>query len=169
MWCALYVERGGEAGAEAFLSRFLPESLHARCFHLTRSRKKKYGGKWRTVQEALLPGYVFIETDRPEAVHRELGKVPGRQLLFSGDGSLHTLEKEEAEFLGRISDRSGKIELSRISLSGGEVLCLQGPLAQAAGQVRKVDLHRRTAQVETEFLGEKRLLYLGIELTGQEE
>ena len=89
VWCVLYVERGGEAGAEAFLDGFLPESLHARCFHLTRSRKKKYGGRWRTVQEVLFPGYVFIETDHPEAVHQELEKVPGRGLLFARDGAVH--------------------------------------------------------------------------------
>lgn len=170
VWCVLYVERGGEAGAEAFLDGFLPESLHARCFHLTRSRKKKYGGRWRTVQEVLFPGYVFIETDHPEAVHQELEKVPGRGLLFARDGAVHTLEEGEADFLGKISDEAGKIGISRVSVSGGgEVRYLQGPLTRAAGQMRKVDLHRRTAQVETDFLGEKHLLYLGIEITGQDD
>ena len=44
MWCAVHVKDGNEAETEAFVSGLLPKEVNARCFHLTRSRRKKYGG-----------------------------------------------------------------------------------------------------------------------------
>lgn len=42
------------------------------CIHLPRNRRKKFEGKWQTVQEDLFPGYVFVDTDDPDKVYREL-------------------------------------------------------------------------------------------------
>ncbi len=68
MWCAVHVKDGDEIKTESIVKALLPEELDARCIQLTRRRRKKYGGQWRTVQEKLLPGYLFIVTDQPEAV-----------------------------------------------------------------------------------------------------
>lgn len=168
MWCVLHVKDGSEERAEAFLKELLAEKFRARCFHLTRSRRKKYGGKWQTVQEKLFPGYVFIDTDRPEAVYRELERVPGQRLLFSCREYVHALTPREEAFLERITDRDGGIGLSGVSVTQGKIRCLWGPLGNVDGLVKGVDLHGRTAQVEAELFGEKHLLYLGIEIVGEE-
>ena len=47
VWCVLYVERGGEAGAEAFLDGFLPEE---RVIPWRRGRQISWG-RSRTRQE----------------------------------------------------------------------------------------------------------------------
>ena len=80
MWCVVHVRDGGEEHIEDLVAGLLPKSLNARCFHLTRSRRKKYEGQWQTVQEELFPGYVFIDTDQPDRVHRELKKTPKPKL-----------------------------------------------------------------------------------------
>ena len=46
----------------------------------------------------------------------------------------------------------------------GSIRFLSGPLRQVESMVRKVNLHERIAEIETDFLGEKRVLYLGIEI-----
>lgn len=166
MWCAVQVKGGNEAKTEAFVSEFLPKSLNARCFHLTRNRRKKYGGKWQTVRENLLPGYVFIDTDQPDAVYRELKKTPNRKLLFSNEEFVTTLAKRETDFMERISDEGGEIGISRICIAeGGEIRYLSGPLADISHMVKKINLHQRIAEIETSFMGEKHVLYLGIEIT----
>ena len=168
MWCVMYVEGGREAGEEAFLRGLLPRELEASCFHLVRNRRKKYGGKWRTVCENLMPGYVFIHTDQPEAVCRELKKVPGRELLYGGGECVTALERQEAEFMERITDEDGIIGVSKVEVTGeGQVRYLSGPLVNVSHMVRRVDLHRRIAEVETQFMGEKHVLYLGIEIERQ--
>ena len=48
----------------------------------------------------------------------------------------------------------------------GRIRYLSGPLVKVSSMVKKVDLHKRTAEVETSFMGEKHVLYLGIELPG---
>lgn len=168
MWCALHVTNGNEERTEVFLRRLIPKEIGARCFHFTRSCRKKYGGKWQMTQDKLFPGYVFIDTDRPEAVHRKVKQVPGLCLLFSDNTFVSVMEKEETGFLSLIADGEGKIGLSEIDIEDGKnVRYLSGPLTHAGHLVRRVDLHRRRAEVEAQFLGERCVLYLGIWIRGE--
>lgn len=165
MWCAVHVRDGDEIRTESFMEAFLPKELDAKCIHLTRRRRKKYGGQWRTVQEKILPGYVFIVTEQPEAVHRELKKIPNPKLLFSDDSHVAVLEAREAAFIEALSDEKGEIGISKVKVSNdGSIEFLSGPLVQAENMVRKVNLHQRVAEVEAGFMGERQILYLGIEL-----
>lgn len=168
MWCALHVKDGSEERTEVFLRGLLWEESGVRCFHLTRSRRKKYGGKWQTIQDRLFPGYIFMDTDRPEAVHRKLKQVPGLCLLSADNSFVSFLEKEEADFLSLVADEEGKIGLSEVEIEAGKcVRYLSGPLSHAGHLVRRIDLHRRMAEVETRFLGEGRVLHLGIWIKGE--
>lgn len=165
MWCVVHVQDGDEARTESFVKGFLPGELDARCFHLTRSRRKKYGGQWQTVREKLLPGYLFIDTDKPEAVYRELEKASGPQLLFSNEASIAALEAKEAALMELLADESGEIAISKVRVSeDGNIEFLSGPLLQVESMVRKVNLHQRIAEIEAEFLGKRQILYLGIEI-----
>lgn len=165
MWCVVHVQDGDEARTESFVKGLLPGELDARCFHLTRSRRKKYGGQWQTVREKLLPGYLFIDTDKPEAVYRELEKASGPQLLFSNEASIAALEAKEAALMELLADESGEIAISKVRVSeDGNIEFLSGPLLQVESMVRKVNLHQRIAEIEAEFLGKRQVLYLGIEI-----
>lgn len=165
MWCAVHVRDGDEIKTESMVKALLPGELDARCIQLTRRRRKKYGGEWRTVQEKLLPGYLFIVTDQPEAVHRELKKAPQPRLLFSDDSYVAVLEAQEAAFMEALADESGDIGISEVRvLEDGNIELLSGPLLQVENLIRKVNLHQRVAEVEANFMGERRMLYLGIEI-----
>ena len=167
MWCVVHVRGREEKNTEEFVANLLPGNLNARCFHLTRSRRKKYTGQWHTVQENLFPGYVFIDTDQPEQVHRELKKTPGPRLLFSDDEYVSTLGQQESDFMEMIADKSGDIGLSMVRVgSDGELSYLSGPLRVAGDRVRKVNLHKRVAEIEADLMGQRRILYLGIEIEG---
>lgn len=167
MWCAVQVKDGSESQMESFVSNLLPKELDARCFHLTRYRRKKYGGKWQTVQENILPGYVFITTDKPERVHRELERAGKPGVLWGSDEYVATLQREEADLMERITGdaaKPGEIPLSQITVEeDGQVKILSGPLLRVENRIRKIDLHRRVAEIETDFMGQKKVLYLGIE------
>ena len=54
MWCVVHVGDRQEQDMEAFVSGLLPQSLNARCFHLTRNRKKKYEGQFHSFYYAML-------------------------------------------------------------------------------------------------------------------
>ncbi|MCI9141327.1 MAG: hypothetical protein HFH87_01740 [Lachnospiraceae bacterium] len=168
MWCAVHVKDGNEARTEAFVSGLLSKEMNARCFHLTRSRRKKYGGQWRTVRENLLPGYVFIDTDRPEEVGRELKGTSGLQLLFGSAAFVTTVKAQESEFMELLMDEEGEIGLSEVRVEeNGGIRCVSGPLRKVSHLVRRVDLHKRIAEVEAEFMGKRQVLYLGIEIADE--
>ena len=60
--------------------------------------------------------------------------------------------------------------ISKISIEKGkQIRILSGPLRNLEGQIKKVDLHKRTAAVELEFMGRKMVVYLGIEMVGEEK
>ena len=167
MWCVMHVEDGKEKYTERFLTGLFEDELCGSCFHLTRLRRKKYGGSWQTVEENLLPGYVFIDTEEPERLNKKLERVPGYKLLGSNREYVSTLEERESDFIKSIAGkgaRTGEIAISYIRVEqDGRIEVLSGPLLSVENRVRKIDLHERVAEVETEFLGEKRLMYLGVE------
>lgn len=165
MWCAVHVRDGDEVWTETLVEGILPKELEFRCFHLTRSRRKKYGGQWQTVQEKLLPGYVFIDTNQPEKVYRELKKARKPKLLFGSETAVCTLRDQETVLLDRLADETGEIAVSKIRVKeDGTFEFLSGPILRVKELVRKVDLHKRIAEVETDFLGKRQVLYLGIEI-----
>ena len=138
MWCVIHVRDRGEQHAERLVAGLLPQSLDARCFHLTRNRKKKFQGKWQTVQEDLFPGYVFVDTDDPDRVYRELKKAPRPKLLFSNDQYVSTLEQKESDFMELIADKSGVIGISRVAVDKvGTVRYLSGPLQNVGDKACK--------------------------------
>ncbi len=167
MWCVVFVKDREEKNTEEFIAGLLSESLNARCFHLTRSRRKKFKGQWHTVCEDLFPGYVFIDTDQPDRVFGELKKASRPKLLFSDEAYVSALEPQESDFMEKLADRNGVIGISVVNIAGdGTVRYLSGPLVNVKSQVRKVNFHKRVAELEISLLGKKRILYLGIELEG---
>lgn len=165
MWCVVHVRSGGEGHIEDFVAGLLPDTIHVRCFHLIRGRKKKFEGQWQTVYEDLFPGYVFIETDEPDRVYQELKKAPKPKLLFSDEEYVSTLEKHESDFMERLADRNGRIGISKVNIGAdGRIDYVSGPLLSMGNMVRRVNLHKRIAEIETEIMGRKRILYLGIEI-----
>ena len=65
---------------------------------------------------------------------------------------------------------TGEVPLSRIEISeNDEVKILSGPLTDMAGMVRKINLHKRIAEVEVTFMGRRTVIHLGIEMIGKKE
>ena len=62
----------------------------------------------------------------------------------------------------------------RVDLGGAEVISvLRGhdtpPLADIPGFVKKINLHKRYAEVEISFLGQKTIVHLGIDILAKEQ
>ena len=146
----------------------------------------RFEGKSIAIQEAQVLGKAIVVSDcsgnreqvepgkdglmcdlTPEAVCRELKKVSGIGLLTGSGEQVTALQWQEAKFMENIADREGRIGISKVGVAGdGRIRYLSGPLVKVGSMVKKVDLHKRTAEVETSFMGEKHVLYLGIELPG---
>lgn len=181
MYYVLQVAPGTEAKTEKYMLRILPSRLYGRCFYPIRHRKKKFHGKWKDIYEKLIPGYVFITTDHVEDLYLELEKVPVfTKLLGKNDGYFSKLQDSDVEWLEKLMNQNNmtkgtanedfhEVLISKVSVEeGGEVKIISGPLKNMEGRIKKLNLHKRIAEVEVEFMNRMTVLYLGIELLKNE-
>lgn len=191
MWYVMQVMTGQESQTVLMLERRLPEGVLEKCFVPMRRRKKKYQGKWHEVVEKLFPGYVFLVSDYPQLLYDELKNIPAMtRLLGSCEEYFTPLSEEDVYILLKLQEnvckpqthqgmwrnrleRVGvqekfgimKVDISRIRVGEkGLIRIVSGPLKNLEGQIRKINLHKRIAVVEAEFMGNKSQIHLGIEI-----
>ena len=59
----------------------------------------------------------------------------------------------------------GEVSLSQIELNDNdEIKILSGPLQNMEGMIKRINLHKRIAEVEVEFMGRMTVIHLGIEM-----
>lgn len=172
MWCVVYAGEGREEKMEDFIKSLLPVSSYTRCFHLVKHKALKRRGILRDVAENYLPGYVFIETAKPQTVQAILKETPGK-LLFSDEWSVSMLTGEEEALFGLIVDEKGEIGISVVRiLTDAEKErkneYISGPLARVSDQVVSVDLHRRYAEIGGDLTGNKMPIKLSFRFDGEE-
>ena len=93
--------------------------------------------------------------------------------LLNGIAHNKYIPGEEVEWLTRIMRTAGdgmEVGLSQVSVSEDDVITiLSGPLKSMEGYIRNIDLHRRIAKVEVEFMNRKTVIHLGIEMVEQKQ
>lgn len=57
------------------------------------------------------------------------------------------------------------VGLSKVAVGENrQIKIMSGPLKNLEGQIKKINLHKRIAVVEADFMGNRALLHLGIEI-----
>ena len=174
MYYVIQVAAGTEDRVEEQVKVMVDDGLYHSCFHPMRRMKKKFRGEWKDVHEKLLPGYVFITSDCVQELYRELENVPAFTRMLGKDGEQFIpLSEHEADWLERMIESPGKdmeVQLSQVSVSESDVVTiLSGPLKNMEGCIKKIDLHRRMAKVEVDFMNRKTVIHLGIEMVGKRQ
>ena len=172
--CRALEELGMEDKVKEQIEVMVEKELYDDCFYPIRHVKKKIRGEWKKLREKLLPGYVFITSDCVQELYRELRHIPVfTKLLGKEEEQIISLTECEVEWLERIkgaSDQSMEVALSQVSVSEEDVITiLSGPLKNIEGCIKKIDLHRRIAKVEVDFMNQKTVIHLGIEMVGKKE
>ena len=125
-------------------------------------RWTKIRGERTLITSRLFPGYVFIETDYPEAVYLRLEETP-QNLLFSNQHHVSVLDDTEAAFIEQVTDQRGTVGISDIRIDKDrEIKYLSGPLTRVSSRVKKVNLHKRVAEVGLNVSGKQQTLWLGV-------
>ena len=172
MWYVIQTVGGQEQAVRRMIERQLSGAVIGQveqCFIPMRERTVKRGGEWRLVQEKLFPGYVFVVTEDAQKLLQSLKSIPRfTRLLGTGTNEFVPLEPEEIAFLQRFEDSGHVARLSKVEVvEGGRIRILSGALLNCEGMITKVHLHRRVAEVRTQFMGRTVDLYLGFELLGR--
>ena len=170
----LYVIHTTTGKEDELIDKIHRESAHQEdytdVFCIRRNVWKKFKGQWRNVSERLFPGYVFIETEKPREIQQMLFMMEGYGRLLGQKGE-HTTnfiplkDHEEALMYAYAGKESHTVEVSKIKiLEGKKVQIVDGPLLGQEGRIKKIDLHKRIAQVEVTLFNQTHLVYLGIEI-----
>lgn len=128
------------------------------CFHY--QRLMRYGGKWHLEKRMALPGYVF---------------VAGTNMRFISNWQRNQKRKGEVclipcetPFLKEMCQNDSLIGISRGIIRNGSAVVTSGPLKGREYLIRKIDRHRRTAEIEIPFAGGQRQITVGLEIYEKE-
>ena len=174
MWYVIQTVGGQEQAVRALIERHLSgegDGQVEQCFIPMRERTVKRGGEWKLVQEKLFPGYVFVVTEDARKLLQNLKTLPRfTRLLGTGASEFVPLQPEEIAFLQRFEDSGHIARLSKVEVvEGGRIRILSGALLNCEGMITKVHLHKRVAEVRTQFMGRTVNLYLDFELLGRQD
>ena len=184
MYYVIQVASGMEDRVEEQIGIIVEKGLYDEGFHPIRRVKKKIRGEWKELREKLLPGYVFITSDEVGELYQKLRDVPAFTKMLGKDGEgFLPLADHEVEWLKRITGLGGgknssknrnskdmEVQISQVSVSeDDEITILSGPLKNMEGYIKKIDLHRRIAKVEVDFMNRKTVIHLGIEMVGKKD
>ena len=188
MWYVMQVVSGQENRTVLLLERMVSDRSLQHCFVPVRRLRKKFHGAWNEVTEKLFPGYIFLATEKPQLLYEELKHVPALTKILgkceeyftplSGKDveTLREMQGERAEEEKEIRDGKNRhregltVGISKVSVdSVNQVKILCGPLKNMEGKIKKMNLHKRIAEVEMEFMGSMRLVYMGIEIVKENE
>ncbi len=172
LWYVIQTTAGKEEELAAGLSAAMAEdgcTCSQECFVIRAEWLKRLGGEWRVQVRPLFPGYVFAETDRPEALFLRLKQIPKfARLLGTGEYEFTALEPGEEEFLRRIcreGERPGQrwlVRLSEVETDSGAIRRIKGPLRVFARQIERINLHKRYAVVRVRMRHREQTVLFGL-------
>ena len=171
MYFVIHTTSGKEDELIKNIKKNYDSSIFNDVFSVKRELRKKFNGKWNDITERLFPGYIFVETDSPKEMHLLLNSIEGYSKVvgFKDNEIIHylPLSELEEEFIKGLAGKEDNhvISISEIEvLEGKNIRVISGPLLGLEGIVKKVNLHKRVAEVETIFLNQPVMIEFGIEI-----
>jgi transcription antitermination factor NusG len=163
----IYCKTGAEPKLAKLLSKVLKEAYDVEPTILfpVRIVHEKHRGQWLTVEQPLLPGYMFLYLDDEEILVPYLVKQERDvyKVLRNTDGTL-PLKGSDEKYAMWVWRYKGRLEPSRVVFEKGHhVKVLGGPLADMEGRIVKIDRHHKRAVVAFMFAGVERTMNLSIE------
>ena len=167
MWYVIQTVSGDEHKLRDLLGHMGDSDAYSKCFSPVYEEVRRRADSYRITLRRLFPGYLFVETDRPEEVFRMLKSIPEFTRLLGterdeDDRSFLPIGAEDEAFLKSILD-DGVLHVSYVTLSRSHrIEKVVGPLAGYRNHIVKLEFRRREAVVETEMFGKRHRIHFGL-------
>jgi len=159
-WYAIFVKSGQENKVKERLEYKFEDKY--RIIVPKRKLKERKGGVWSYVIRLLFPGYVLVNGDINIEDYYNFKNVPGLFKLLCSGREPARIEPHEMEVISRLICNSEIIGFSDVLLENGKVIVVDGPLLSLEGRILKINRRKGRAQVMLNFMGEPRVVELGI-------
>lgn len=164
-WYVIQVRSRQEEKIKKSCEMLISNDILIDCFIPKNKRLKKFAGKWFEVEETLFPGYVFLVSEYPDELYLELKKIPDlTKMLGKIDNEIFPLYDEEVEFLKSFSNEDYVVEMSIGLIENDVVKIKSGPLQGKEGIIKRIDRHKRIANIEVELFGKITQAKVGLEI-----
>jgi transcriptional antiterminator NusG len=161
-WYALFVLTGSEDKVKKRLDyRFQGE---LRIVVPKRKLRERRNGKWHNVIRTLFPGYVLLNGEMSVDNYYRLKRVPGLLGLLKSGYDPAPIDYWEMEVINRLICNNETVGYSNVLMENGKVVVVDGPLVSLEGQIISVNLRKCRAKVSLTFMGEPRVVELGINM-----
>ena len=170
MWYVIWVVARKEQELINIITDKVPADLYTRVWTPCKKELRRYAGVETTQDIILFPGYVFIDTDDPDAIHQYLYRYSSYIRFLKDGGSYSPVSDHERSIIEHFTGESGTAGISMGVIIAGCLHILDGPLVGMESYITKIDRHRRKAYVQIDnLLGEDRLLSFGLEVIEKTE
>lgn len=161
-WYVAFVETGKEEEVQKWLNHYFDKDTQRSIVPKRRLIEKK-GGKPYPVIKKLFPGYVFIRIDMDLVKYKKIINIP-YLIRFLGTGEYYSPinDSEMSVILKLVGDDI--IGYSKVLADNSKILVKEGCLCGMEGIIVKVDKHKNRAKIQLDFMGEKRVVDVGVEI-----
>ena len=159
-WYAVFVKSGQENKVKERLEYRFEDKF--RIIVPKRKLRERKGGVWSYVIRPLFPGYVLVNGDIDVEEYYGFKNVPGLFKLLCSGREPARIEPYEMEVISKLICNSEIIGFSNVLMENGKVIVVDGPLVSMEGRILKINRRKGRAQVMLNFMGEPRIVELGI-------
>lgn len=165
MWYIAHTTAGRELDAVDKCRKSIPEDIAARVFSPIWQHAKKYEGSWHLDNDILFAGYIFIESDSDsKTLEKLLWRIPNVVSPVRIGGDFNALNKEEEQYLRQLMDEYNYIAMSYGYIVDNQLMIYKGPLSGRSDMVKKIDRHKRIADVEVYLWHQPKRVRVGLEI-----
>ncbi len=130
------------------------------CFQY--QRMLRYKGSWHLEERTLLPGYIFLWEPKTirhvEKTGEKVGGIAAKGMFPS------SVIPCKVSCLKELCSQGNLIGMSQGMIRNGTPVVTQGPLKGREHLIRKIDRHKRTAQIQIPIAGQMEQMIVGLEI-----
>ena len=168
-WFVFFVKTGSEYAACEFMNKLFNKD-ESTAFIPQVELIYKNSRLIRKELKPMFPGYVFADSalDERTFITNAYKLVRFSKCIFSLLGGKNIgcikLGENEKKFLLSFYDDGYVTEESKGFIIGDKIFVTSGPLKGRESMIKKIDRHKRRAEIETIFLGENRRISVSLEI-----
>lgn len=167
MWCILRCQSEKTEQIMESCRRNISGQVLRDVFTFTYERMRRYEGSWHTETRSMFPGYIFLETEKPDELSEALEPYRGVVSVMENDRLLLRVQPEEEELLRSLCGREHHLAMSQGYIRDGITHITEGPLVGMERRIRRIDRHKRLADIASPVQGMEGPVQAGLEITSK--